>query len=264
MEMHALSNSALSSDIFAGRTNLLTGIDVRVKTAFVLAALVLNLLSTGMSTQICIAGICIAALISIKIPAKLLLLRLSIPLLMAAVVLITQTFMSGTTPIFSVDIISFHLSAYKEGLDKGLLIMCRVIAGTSLILFLSMSTPAHKLLRAARWFRMPAVLVELSLLIYRYVFVLMEQMLIMQESQTVRLGYRNWQQSMNSLSALGAGVILRAYDRAERVYESMLVRGYAGDKTSATGYTLNFVDLAATLIFAAVLAGLYVIGQFVR
>jgi cobalt/nickel transport system permease protein len=264
MEMHAYSESAISSDIFAGKTNLLTGIDARVKTAFVLAALVLNLLTTGMSAQICIAILCIAALICIKIPARLLLLRLSMPMAMAGVVLITQTFMSGTTPIFSVDSAYFHLSAYKEGFDKGLVIMCRVIAGTSLILFLGMSTPAYKLLCAARWFKMPAVLVELSLLIYRYVFVLMEEMLIMQESQKVRLGYRNWLQSMHSLSSLGAGVILRAYDRAERVYESMLVRGYAGDQSSTTGYTLNSIDLAASLIFAAILTGLYMIGQFVR
>ena len=69
---------------------------------------------------------------------------------------------------------------------------------------------------------------------------------------------------MNSLSALGVGVILRAYDRAERVYESMLVRGYAGDKSNATEYALSPVDLAAALIFAAILAGLYLIGQFVR
>jgi cobalt/nickel transport system permease protein len=263
MEMHAFSES-VSTDVLAGKTNLLTCIDARIKIAFVLAALALNLLMTGISAPICIFILCIGALICIKIPARLLLIRFSIPLAMACVVLITQTFMSGTTPIFPVDNALFHLSAYKEGFDKGLLIMSRVLAGTSLILFLSMSTPAHKLLCAARWFRMPSVLVELSLLIYRYVFVLMEEMLIMQESQKVRLGYTSWRQSMNSLSALGAGVILRAYDRAERVYESMLVRGYAGDKLIATGHELNSVDLAASLVFAAVLAGLYMIGQFAR
>jgi hypothetical protein len=44
----------------------------------------------------------------------------------------------------------------------------------------------------------------------------------------------------------------------------MLVRGYAGDKLIATGHELNSVDLAASLVFAAVLAGLYMIGQFAR
>lgn len=85
----------------------------------------------------------------------------------------------------------------------------------------------------------------------------------MQEAQKVRLGYCNWRLSMNSLSILGACVIIRAYDRAERVYEAMLVRGYTQGKTSPNEYRLYAVDWAAILICVTLLAGLFVIGQFV-
>lgn len=172
--MHDFYGTTSSPDIVGRKANFLTSIDARVKTACVLAALALNLLSTSMWAPVCIAILCLAALLLIKIPAKLLLLRLSMPLAMACVVLITQTFMYGATPILSIGSGYFQLTAYKEGLDRGLLIMLRVIAGMSLILFLSISTPAHKLLGAARWLRMPAELVELTLLIYRYIFVLIE------------------------------------------------------------------------------------------
>ena len=259
--MHTLNDSDLLTESFAYRVNRLTEIDARVKIVFVLASLVANLLSASIWTPAGIAVLCLAALLFIRIPPRLLLLRLSLPLVMATVVLITQLSMWGGSQLWSIDIGVFHLAAYREGLYRGLLIMWRVIAGISLILFLSMSTPAYKLLGAARWLRMPATLIELLLLIYRYIFVLLDEMIVMQEAQRVRLGYLNWRLSMNSISILGAGLILRSYDRAERVYDAMLVRGYNGADLSIRGGRLRNFDYIAILIFIAVLAGFYFLGQ---
>jgi len=259
--VNTFTRTDISSDLYAQRTNPISSIDARVKMAFIIAALVINLLSLDIWAPISIAVVCMAALLLIKIPPRLLLLRLSLPLVMASIVLITQTFMSGGNDLFFLNIGGFHVTAYKEGLDKGLLIMWRVIAGVSLILFLGLSTPANKLLFAARWFRMPAILVELLLLIYRYVFVLLDEMIIIRESQIVRMGYRNWRQSMNSISILGASLIFRAYDRAERVYDAMLVRGYTGGPGPVRSKPLNKADCVTIFIFTALLAALYVLGQ---
>ena len=260
MAVHLLSADAASLDTYAGRNNLLTSLDARIKIAFVLAALVINLLSKNPWSPLIIVILCLTALLCIRIPARLLILRLSVPMFMACVVLIAQTFMSGATPIFSLDYGFLRLAAYREGLIAGLIIMCRVIAGTSLILFLSMSTPAHKLLSAARWCKLPPVLIELALLIYRYVFVLIEEMSAMYEIQKVRLGYCNWRRSMSSLSTLGANVILRAYDRAEYVYEAMTVRGYSPDNKVTVYFRLDTRDIAGIGIFAVLLSLLFIVG----
>lgn len=253
--------SDIFSDVFAHKENLVTGIEARTKIAFTVIALVINLLSPTMYTPIAIALFCLAALIAVGIPPKLLALRLTMPLVMAAVVLITQIFFYGTTPLFTIPFWGFHLVGYEEGLARGFLIMSRVIGGVSLILFLSMSTPANKLLLAATWFRVPKIFVELALLVYRYIFVLLEEIVTIKDAQRVRLGYRNWQQSIRSVGTLGGSLVLRAYDRAERVFEAMIARGYTGAMT--INYTEHFgrKDFIAAICLSTVLAILYLIGQ---
>jgi len=253
--------SDIFSDVFAHKENLVTGIEARTKIAFTVIALVINLLSPTIYTPIAIAFFCLATLMAIRIPPKLLMLRLTMPLLMAAVVLITQIFFYGTTPLFTIPFWGFNLVGYEEGLARGFLIMCRVIGGVSLILFLSMSTPAHRLLLAASWFRLPKVFIELALLIYRYIFVLIEEAIAIKGAQRVRLGYRSWQQSIRSVGALGGILILRAYDRAERVFEAMIARGYTGAMT--INYTEHFgrKDFIAAICLSTALVILYLIGQ---
>jgi len=253
--------SNIFSDVFASKENLVTRIEVRTKIAFAVVALVINLLSPTIYTPIAIALLCLVTLITVGIPPKLLVLRLTMPLVIATVVLITQIFFYGTTALFIIPLWGFNLVGYAEGLTHGFLIMCRVIGGVSLILFLSMSTPAHKLLLAATWFRVPKIFIELALLIYRYIFVLIEEAIAIKDAQRVRLGYRNWQQSMRSVGTLGGILVLRAYDRAERVFEAMIARGYTGAMT--INYTEHFgrKDFIAAICLSTVLAILYLIGQ---
>lgn len=249
------------SDVFAQKQNLVTGIEARTKIAFISIALVINLMSPTIFSSLGIAVFCLITLLSIKIPPGLLLLRLTMPLVMAVIVLIIQTFLYGGTPLFTIPIWGFHLVGYEEGLARGFLIMCRVIGGVSLILFLSMSTPANKLLLAASWFRVPKIFIELTLLVYRYVFVLIEEVVAIRNAQKVRLGYCNWRQSMKSLGILGGSLILRAYDRAERVFEAMIARGYTG--TMAINYQPKFSrkDYLATLGLSAILVVFYLVGR---
>lgn len=249
------------SDAFAHQENLVTGIEARVKIAFAVMALVINLLSPTVYTPIAIALFCLVTLLAVGIPPKLLMLRLATPLVMAGVVLMTQIFFYGTTVLFTIPLWGFNLTGYQEGLARGFLITCRVIGGVSLILFLSLSTPAHKLLLAANWFRVPKTLIELALLIYRYIFVLLEETVTIRDAQRVRLGYRHWGQSLRSLGILGGSLVLRAYDRAERVFEAMLARGYTGTMTIT--YTEHFgrKDFITAICLSIVLAILYLVGQ---
>ena len=252
---------AVFSEIFAQKENLVTGIEARTKIAFIAAALLVNLLSPTIYTPIGIAFFCFATLLAIKIPPKLLLLRLTMPLVMATVVLVTQIFSYGTNPIFTMSFWGWHLIGYEEGLARGFLIMFRVFGGVSLILFLSMSTPTNKLFLAASWFRLPKIFIELMLLVYRYIFVLIADVATIRDAQKVRLGYHNWHQSMQSLGMLGGSLILRAYDRAGRVFEAMSARGYTG--TMVLEYTAPFSrkDFVTVICLSIILAIFYLIGK---
>lgn len=154
------------------------------------------------------------------------------------------------------------MTGYEEGLQYGAILVARVLAGVSLILMLSLSTSIDRLLKALAWFRLPSTFVEIGLLIYRYIFVLGDELINVQNAQRTRLAYQNWTQSMRSLSMLSATVILRAYDRAERVFTAMTVRGYTG-KPVVINLEFNMKDISVTLLLATVLAVFFFIGQIV-
>jgi cobalt/nickel transport system permease protein len=254
-------NIDVFSDMFAHKENVATGIEARIKIIFTVIALVINLISSSIYTPLSIAAFCLVFLLTIGTPPKLLALRLCMPLVMAAFVLITQIFFYGSTILFTIPIGNIFLTGYKEGLTHGILIMCRVIGGVSLILFLSISTPAHKLLLAATWFKVPKIVIELTLLIYRYIFVLLEEMLNIRAAQKVRLGYYNWRQSMRSLNLLGSSLIFRAYDRAERIFQAMCARGYSGSITLDYPYHLGKKDLITAACLTGILIAFYFMGQ---
>jgi cobalt/nickel transport system permease protein len=249
------------SESFAQKENLVTRIEARTKIVFIALALLVNLLSPTIYTPIGIVFFCLTALLAIKIPPKLLLLRLAMPLVMVVVVLVTQIFFYGTTPMFTVFFWGWHLIGYEEGLARGFLIMFRVIGGVSLILLLSMSTPTNKLFLAASWFRLPKIFVELTLLIYRYIFVLIEEVVTIRDAQKVRLGYHNWHQSMRSLGVLGGSLILRAYDRAERIFEAMSARGYSGTIPVECTESFGRRDLVTVICLSTALAVFYLMGR---
>ncbi len=253
--------SHVFSDVFAHRPNPVTGIDARLKIAFTVIALGLNLLAANVYAPLAIAFFCLVVLLLIRMPPRLLLLRLAMPLVMAAVVLVTQIFFAGVAPLFTVSFWGLRLTGYEDGLARGLLMMSRVLGGVSLIMFLSMSTPANKLFLAARWFRFPQVLVELALLIYRYVFVLLEEALAIRDAQRMRLGYCGWRRSMNSIAVLGGSLVLRAYDRAERVFEAMSARGYAGNLRAAPQARPGGKDVLAGAAMIALLLLFYGVGR---
>jgi cobalt/nickel transport system permease protein len=254
-------DSEIFSDVFAHRENLISQIEVRTKISFTAAALIINLLSPGIFAPLGSTIFCLISIYIARVPMRLATLRLIMPLIMAGVVLITQLFLNGTIPLFSISLGRFVVTGYQEGLASGLLIMSRVLAGASLVLFLSMTTPTNKLLAAAAWLKTPNILVEITLLMYRYIFVLIEEMATMREAQKVRLGYRNWRQSISSLSLLGGSLIIRAYDRAERVFQAMLVRGY--DNNISVSYREKFgtYDVLIAVALCGLLSVFYIVGQ---
>lgn len=216
------------SDYFAQRENFLTNIDVRLKIIFVMVCIVVNLLSQFIFVPIGIFLFVLFALLIIRIPLKLILFRIISPFGIAVVVLFIQIFFYGQNQLFNLNLFGFHLIGFKEGLFRGLFIMCRIIGAVSLILFLSMTTPVNHLLKALSWFKIPLIWIEIALLTYRYIFVLIEDAINIKNAQRVRLGYNNWKTTLKSLGVLVGTVVIRAYDQAQNTYQAMILRGYKG------------------------------------
>ncbi len=151
--------------------------------------------------------------------------------------------------------LGFDVALYGGALYRGAELGCRILGGMSVLLFFSLTTPLPELMRAAHFFRCPSVLVELALIMYRYLFLMFDEAARIKNAQKSRLGYAGFANTLRSVSTLGGMLILRSYDRAERSFAAMRCRGYRGVLTAVVPTRLRGHDwgvlLAATTLLAA-------------
>lgn len=164
----------------------------------------------------------------IRLPVKCILARLAAPFLVVAVLVTLQTFLVGTTPIFSFSLMGYQINAMKEGLGKGILLGSRAFSAVSVLLLMSCSTPAHRIFLALRRMGVPASWVEVAMLMYRYTFIFLERTAEIMTAQKVRLGYSGVGRSLSSLGTLAGSVIVLSMEQAIRTHEAMILRGYRG------------------------------------
>lgn len=144
-----------------------------------------------------------------------------------------------------------------HGIEAALLLTAKAITLVTLLLTAQATAPLETTLKAAHSLRIPGLLVQLSLLTYRYVFVLADELRRLRIALRVR-GYRN-RASRHSYRTAGhvAGTLLvRGYERAERVGQAMRCRGFDGQFRSLTAFATRPVDVVAFLLIASSAASL--------
>lgn len=252
--------SIVLSERFAQEENYLTKMDPRLKLIFCLSCLVLVVWNTKPLVNLFLGITLLIGLLAVRVNLKYVLLRMVPGLIIASLLVFTQLFWKGQTPLAELSLSPWQLVIYKEGLDQGLLLGSRVLAGLAVMVFLSGTTTIGKLIFAAHWFRVPKTLLEMITIAYRYVFVLLEEMQQVYCAQRMRMGYQGWHKSMRSAGALGGIVILRAFDRAERLYRSMCCRGYSGELQVNYEGSFTKNDALLSLVLASVLGTIILIG----
>lgn len=90
------------------------------------------------------------------------------------------------------------------------------------------TTPIDTLCAALRQLHVPGILTTLLLLTYRYIGVMLEQISVMSEAYQLRAPGQKGIHISAWGSFLGQ-LLLRSMDRAEELYNSMLLRGFDGE-----------------------------------
>jgi cobalt/nickel transport system permease protein len=218
----------LFSDILAYRDNAFTRMDARAKLLLCFAGLIAVLLSRHMAFPLAVFGFSLGAMLGLRQPLRLVLVRLGAPLGMVAVLIFLFALFFGSTEFFSLSFWGKRITFTEEGIRRGLLTGSKVLGAGSLILLLSLITPAHRIFRALLWFRVPRGWVEIAMLMYRYIFSLLDDTADIFSAQRLRLGYCGIRRSLSSFGNLAGTVLIRSFDQAARTHEAMVLRGYKG------------------------------------
>ncbi|MEA5580974.1 cobalt ECF transporter T component CbiQ [Nodularia harveyana UHCC-0300] len=131
-------------------------------------------------------------------------------------------------------IIGFNLSSYyiylsHHGIEQGWTILTRAIASLSCLYFLMLTIPFAELLQTLRRFGFPVLLTDILLLMYRFIFVLLNTASQLLTAQKSRGGYSTFKISIKSLSLLIGQLLRRTLENYRQVSLSLASRGFNGE-----------------------------------
>lgn len=202
--------------------------DVRVRLMVALAAILAVVISTRLWFGLAVLGCCLAGVAALRVPPRICLHRLAGPAALAAVICLARTFLAGRTPLATLDLGPWRLTATREGLLDGALVASRVLGSFGILTLACQGATVEELFAALRWAKVPCTWIEVALLMCRYLHLFREQAAGVIAAQKVRLGYRGWRRSFRSMGNLAGIVMVQSLDQAERTLEAMLARGYQG------------------------------------
>jgi cobalt/nickel transport system permease protein len=105
--------------------------------------------------------------------------------------------------------------------------MAKSILSVAAMTLVSMTTPFPDLLRALEQCRMPGILIMFLAFLYRYAAVLGKETVRVERGWSARTFGRFWWREWSRLGHVLAALLIRSYERAERVYAAMLARGFS-------------------------------------
>jgi len=124
-----------------------------------------------------------------------------------------------------------------------------------------------ELFSVLRLIKIPKIVLEIAMLMYRYIFVFLSEAITMYHTQETRLGYSSVKKSIKSLGMLGSNLFIRTWMKGEQSYITMESRCYDGTiKTFKKQRNINTIrnsNLALLVLFEVMLIiGLYFTGSF--
>jgi cobalt/nickel transport system permease protein len=234
---------------YVKKDHVLSRIDARVKLVVALALLAMVLSYHGFVFPVATAILCLFLCMTIKVPMRVIVLRYSEPLFIAAVVILLKLFFSGQDALFSINIFGAEIVGHRDGLREGLVIGARIIGAVSIIAVLGFSTPFTEFMAGLSWFRVPKGFIEILMFAYRYIFVLFEDAQVIYQAQKNRLGYSTVRRGLSSFGTLAGSLTIKAFDNSQNTTVAMVQRGYDGNMPMLMHKSFNASEIYASALF---------------
>jgi cobalt/nickel transport system permease protein len=154
-----------------------------------------------------------------------------------------------------------------EGLVRAGSIVVKSWVSVQIAILLVMTTPLPDLLWALRSLRVPGVLVSIVSFMYRYLFVMADEAGRLLRARASRSAARLGHRAGNTVLWRGrvagfmvGSLMLRSFERSERIYHAMAARGYMGElrNVESHGFTRRdgwVLACAGAFVFTVLLGG---------
>jgi len=191
-----------------------------------------------------------------RLPFSFLATRLRYPGVFLLMVALILPFLSGDTVLLRLG----PLTVRQEGCLELLLIGVRFVSILTVSLVLFGAAPFLTTIKTMRALGLPPVLADMMLLSYRYLFEIADDLGRMETAIKLR-GFRARRLSgrgLVTLASLAGSLLVRSYERSERIYQAMILRGYGYGSSPRDEFQTRRRDvlaLGAALLVAAGVVG---------
>ncbi|MEW6568387.1 MAG: cobalt ECF transporter T component CbiQ [Chloroflexota bacterium] len=191
--------------------------------------------------------------------------NLALPFVLAALPLV---FTVEGGPLFAVHLGPWLLTASVEGVERFASVAFRSWLSVQASILLAATTPFPDLMRAMRSVGLPRLIIVMFGLMWRYLFVLVDEALRLMRARAARSGVKatddfasQWRRVGGALGwrarvtgGMAGSLFLRAFERSDRIYAAMLSRGYDGEVRTLSAPALTAGD------WAVMVSGLALLG----
>jgi len=140
---------------------------------------------------------------------------------------------------------------------SGLFILANVMVKAWLcilaLILLSSTTKLAELLKGLGQLGVPRVMILILSFMYRYIFVLADEVMRMKQARDSRNFGRNRLHQLKTIGNMVGTLFIRSYERGERIYAAMLSRGFDGQIRTMQNLSFRPVDAYFSAIFCLIL-----------
>ncbi len=214
-----------------GKTSTLHSLDGRIKIISSMLIIVYAVYTTNLIVLSIMELYLILLILMSRISLSYTFKRIALILPFGGAIAILQPFIRAGDILYT---LPFGIDITQQGLDFGLLLLSRIIVCVTAVVLLSSVTPMQDLIHSARKLGVPREFSMLLSLTLRYIFFFYEELKRMRNAQKTRcFDIRSKKTAyMWRLKKVGETIsmmFLRSYEQGEKVYFSMLSRGYSDD-----------------------------------
>ena len=239
------------------REHVLSEVDARLKLLVSAAVLLLVLSYKGFGFPLVVLALGLVLCVIMRVSLRVFVLRFSEPVFLACMLVLIKFFFSGRDVLFTLPVFGLEITGYRDGLIEGLLIAVRIIGAVSVIAVLGFTTSFMDLISGLAWFKLPKTLIEILLFAYRYIFLLLEDAMVIYHAQKNRLGYSSIRRGMKSFGVLVGSLILKAFEHSQKATVAMVQRGYDGTMPMLQYKTFKISEIAVSVVIVVVMGVLW-------
>lgn len=190
---------------------------------------------------------------------------IALPFALAA---ITVLFSIPGKPVTSFQFLMWNLTITDAGLLRFISIVVRSWLSVQVAILLVAVTEFPKIIHALTHLRVPTILTVIISFLYRYLFVLTDEVMRMLRARQARSAAAAGMRSGGSVAwraqiagHMAGQLFLRSYERSDRIYNAMLSRGYKGELMTIHPHHFHRSDLLIGGLSIAALILMQIAGR---